>query len=183
MTNPVVLVSVANHFRTFEYLPWPRLTPLQWALGNDTGISSCTLIRVQFGLEADKKWGPDIPHDAGDFGRCYRLIKSVEGMTNPVEAAANAYPFWRPMADAWLELTVLYEDMLRASMQAEPEFDPREPVTFNIRRLEKDPTVVAKGTAFSTKIGMVVDECRALKIKLAQELAEQTTTPDEGPTP
>jgi hypothetical protein len=178
MTDPLV-----KHLRTVAHYPWPRLTPLQWALGNDTGISSSTLIRIQFGLGPDPKWGPDIPYDAADFGRCYRMIKSVTGITNPVEAAANAFPFWRPMADAWPELTVLYEDLLQAAMDAEPEFDPCARDTFNMRLFDKNPVVVAKGKAFLAKIGVVVDECRALKDKLAQELAEQTTTQEEGPTP
>lgn len=79
-------------------------------------------------------------------------------MTNPVEAAANAFPFWRPMADAWLELTVLYEELLQAVMDAEPEFDSCERDIFNICALDKDTVVVAKREAFSIKIGAVVDE-------------------------
>lgn len=53
--------------------PIPK-TPSEWSRGRDTGISSGTIYTAATGDYSP--WGKyDVPHDAADFGRCYRLLK------------------------------------------------------------------------------------------------------------
>lgn len=84
-------------------------TLLEWALGNDTGISSMTICAVMTGTPINPRFGPDVPHDPSDFGRCYRLLALFPTWRNRLPEVAERYPIWGPMVEAWDELTALYE--------------------------------------------------------------------------
>jgi len=47
---------------------------LEWATGNDTGVSSVALLRYMMGFEPND-WGFMAPSDRDDRGRCIRLLK------------------------------------------------------------------------------------------------------------
>lgn len=90
--------------------PVPK-TPEEWARSRDVGVSSGTIYAAATG-----KLSPirhfDVPHDADDFGRCYRLLKLFPEMRDKLPAAAHLCPQWKPFVVAWDELTARYEAAL-----------------------------------------------------------------------
>ena len=87
------------------------MTPMQWLMGNDTGTSSKTIFAV---MVATPMLDNAVPYDAGDFGRCYRLLKNFPDWRQRLPEVAATYPNWRPMVAAWDELTAMYEAGERA---------------------------------------------------------------------
>lgn len=85
------------------------MTPTEWLLGNDTGISSMTIFSVMTGSNYSS---PDVPHDMGDFGRCYRLLKLFPEWRQRLPEVAAKHKKWGPMVEAWDELTAMYEARL-----------------------------------------------------------------------
>lgn len=87
------------------------LTPAEWLLSDDTGTSSKTICAVMIGarIEVRHWYEHDIPHDAGDFGRCYRLLLLFPEWRQRLPEVAQRFPKWGPMVQAWQELTALYE--------------------------------------------------------------------------
>lgn len=82
------------------------MTPIDWLLGGDTGVSSKTICAVMTG---SKMKGPDVPHDPSDFGRCHRLLILFPEWRARLHEMAEQFPMWGPMVEAWDELTALYE--------------------------------------------------------------------------
>lgn len=87
------------------------MTPIEWLLSDDTGISSKTILAVMtLSRPQGTRWWPDVPHDPSDFGRCYRLLQKFPQWRRRLHEVADAYPMWGPMVAAWDELTALYEE-------------------------------------------------------------------------
>ena len=84
------------------------MTPLEWALSDDTGISSKTILSVMEGMPAPK-YGCDVPHDSGDFGRCHRLLKAFPHYRARLHEVAEKYPAWVALVREWDRLAALYE--------------------------------------------------------------------------
>lgn len=82
------------------------MTPTDWLLSGDTGISSETICAVMVGATARRV---DIPYDTDDFGRCYRLLTLFPEWRARLPEVAKRFPKWGPMVMAWDELTSLYE--------------------------------------------------------------------------
>ena len=78
---------------------------IEWYQGHDTGISSETIWSVMTGYPCKKY---DIPHDAGDFGRCHRLLEKFPAWRNRLSEIEAHYPAWKPFVAAWSELTRLF---------------------------------------------------------------------------
>jgi hypothetical protein len=85
------------------------MTPIEWLLSGDTGVSSKTICAVMTGSKMKMDFGPDIPHDGGDFGRCYRLLQHFPEWRVRLHEMADKYPMWGPMVEVWDELSALYE--------------------------------------------------------------------------
>jgi hypothetical protein len=84
-----------------------------WLLNGDTGISSQTIWSVMMGKRINQShWYADVPHDPSDFGRCYRLLKVMPSWRARLPEVAAKYKAWKPLVDAWDELTALYEEEL-----------------------------------------------------------------------
>lgn len=78
-----------------------------WLFGNDTGISSLAILKAAFGYPARVRM--DYPHDAADFGRCLRLIQSVQGTFAGVERLAmDPHGVWCGILSHWDELAALH---------------------------------------------------------------------------
>ena len=60
-------------------------------------------------------FGPDVPYDESDFGRCYRLLQHFPAWRARLPEVAAAHPIWGPMVEAWDELTALYEEEMQRS--------------------------------------------------------------------
>ena len=82
----------------------------QWILGIDTGISSKTLWMAMKGIEPTPNMMIDIPHDADDFGRCFRLmmISNYEQRQKALENVGKICPAFIPIAREWTKLEELY---------------------------------------------------------------------------
>jgi hypothetical protein len=94
------------------YVEKPAATPLEWLNGRDTGTSSMTIFRAITGMPVPRDSHYDIPHDAADFGRCYRLLKLFPAWRPQLPKVIDICPKWRPYVEAWDELTELYEQEL-----------------------------------------------------------------------
>ena len=84
--------------------------PLAWLENGDTGISSMTIWRVLMGRDAGDAWDNDIHYDPADFGRCYRLLQVMPAWRKRLPEVSERLPEWKPLVDAWDELTALYEE-------------------------------------------------------------------------
>ena len=92
---------------------------IEWLFGDDTGLSSRTIAGVMLGLPPAGIQYASIPHDAGDLGRCLRLLERVPEWRARLDEVAVAFPQWRPLIDHWSELERLYAD--EAAENAESE--------------------------------------------------------------
>jgi hypothetical protein len=86
------------------------MTPIDWLLSDDTGVSSKTICAVMTGAAA-LSFGADTPSDPDDFGRCYRLLKHFPEWRARMPEVAKKHPKFGPMVEAWDELTALYEQL------------------------------------------------------------------------
>ncbi len=78
-----------------------------WLVGGDTGISSKTMCAALFGLMPKDS---DMPHDAGDFGRCLRFIRFMpDGTKDIVFKKLSDKPEWVEIGKRWDELVDLYD--------------------------------------------------------------------------
>jgi hypothetical protein len=97
--------------------PKPKPTaegdPLAWITNGDTGTSSETIWGVMMGRPVRRE---DIPYDPADFGRCYRLLKVMPSWRARLSEVADKYSQWKPLIDAWDELTALYEKELPSGL-------------------------------------------------------------------
>ena len=82
------------------------MTPIDWLMGDDTGISSKTIFSVMMDCAIDRA---DVPYDPADFGRCYRLLKQFPEWESRLGEVSSKYPAWTPMVDSWSELSLIYE--------------------------------------------------------------------------
>jgi hypothetical protein len=85
------------------------MTPIEWLLSGDTGVSSKAICAVMTGSAKRDGFDPDTPHDPDDFGRCYRLLKCFPEWRERLPEVAAKHPKWGPMVAVWDELTALYE--------------------------------------------------------------------------
>lgn len=97
------------------------LTPAEWLSGRDVGVSAATICYAAFGLKSpfDRE---DVPHDAEDFGRCYRFVKLFgESARRGVEGLAMFQERWRGIAARWDQLCLRWESGNYAGVSAELE--------------------------------------------------------------
>lgn len=88
------------------------MTPEQWVMSGDTGVSSMTIWAVLMNAVPERHNGRtrfDVPHDDGDFGRCYRLLTLVPGFRKRLPEVAARFPIWGPFVRDWELLEQLYE--------------------------------------------------------------------------
>lgn len=83
----------------------------EWFHGNDSGASSKTIaVAICPPLAPALHFGPSIPYDASDVGRCVRLLWLAERHGQPVDMAviAATFPEWRPLVARWPEIVAAY---------------------------------------------------------------------------
>lgn len=91
------------------------MTPIDWLLNGETGVSSKTICAVMTGSVARDN---DVPHDPSDFGRCYKLLALFPEWRERLGEVAAKFPMWGPMVEAWDELAALYEEETKAGHKA-----------------------------------------------------------------
>lgn len=80
---------------------------VEWLVGGDTGVSSKTMCAALFGATPKDS---DMPHDAGDFGRCRRFIRFMpDGTKDIVFKKLSDKPEWVEIGKRWDELVDLYD--------------------------------------------------------------------------
>lgn len=84
------------------------MTPHEWIIGNDTGISSKTIWAVMMGAVSAGGWF-GVPQDPDDFGRCYRLLKLFPEWKDRLHEVTEYFPAWTGLVREWDRLTELYE--------------------------------------------------------------------------
>lgn len=93
--------------------PQPKPTAdgdvIGWLTNGDTGTSSLTIYHVMIGRPHAPNFWPNVPADAGDFGRCYRLLKVMPSWRARLPEVAATHPSWLALVEAWDELTALFE--------------------------------------------------------------------------
>ena len=95
------------------------MTPIAWALSDDTGTSSETIMHVMERTETIDDVG--VPHDPDDFGRCYRLLQAFPHYRKRLHEVADKYPMWVGLVRDWDKLASMFEagqnDLLYSAMQ------------------------------------------------------------------
>lgn len=83
---------------------------LEWMLGDDTGVSSETMVAVACGINRRPKsaFRVDAPYDPSDFGRCYRLVQQIPEIRNSFHHIGKAVPVFAGILENWDELVELY---------------------------------------------------------------------------
>lgn len=90
---------------------------VDWLLGNDTGLSSLTILSVMCARPQALHY-PRTPSDNSDFGRCYRLLQRFPDWKPRMSEVSARYPAWGPLVREWDELTSLYEEGKTAQLYA-----------------------------------------------------------------
>ena len=80
----------------------------EWLCGNDTGISSETIVKVALGFKPGK-WGFEAPRDPADFGRCYRLVERFPYLRKSFGKVSKACKRFKPILANWDELVAMHE--------------------------------------------------------------------------
>ncbi len=100
-------VSIHSKCSPGKHIEKPPMTPEEWAIGRDTGISSLTIYAAITSRKGDGYFGT--PHDPDDFGRCYRLLKLFPQWREQLYKTVTICPEWKPFVEAWDELTTMFE--------------------------------------------------------------------------
>ncbi|EIL95672.1 hypothetical protein [Rhodanobacter sp. 115] len=85
------------------------MTPLEWALSDDTGMSSETIMHVMEGTPPPS-YGVSVPQDPDDFGRCHRLLRLFPHYRKRLHEVADKYPMWVGLVRDWDRLTDLFDE-------------------------------------------------------------------------
>lgn len=88
------------------------MTPLEWIINGETGLSSMTIWSAFMGVKYDDA---DIPSDPDDFYRCLKVVHSC-GWRNRLAEISAAYPWWAPIVDAWPEMELLFDEESKNDM-------------------------------------------------------------------
>lgn len=98
------------------------MTPIDWLLSGDTGISSECICAVMTG---SKCRDGSTPSDPSDFGRCYRLLQHFPEWKARMGEVAKKYPEWTALVREWDALTALYEEGIRRKDRCAPKLYAR----------------------------------------------------------
>ena len=90
----------------------------EWLLGDDTGLSSRFLCGIILDIEVEV----NRPHDADDFGRCYRLLSllTMQQAREVLIIAAKISPAWAIIRENWSELVEAFRHDERKHAEAYP---------------------------------------------------------------
>lgn len=116
---------------------------LEWLVGNDTGMSSCSILTAILGLPVLDEWRRHgcLPSDYWDFGRCRRLLEAIPEFATRMHEVTERFPRWGPMVDAWGELDSLYDAGDKAAFRA------------RIRKAEDAGNEIARSRAIVIRMG------------------------------
>ena len=108
------------------------MTPIDWLLSDDTGISSECIFGV---MTNSKVRDPSPPSDPSDFGRCYRLLQHFPEWRPRMGEVSARYPEWTALVREWDALTALYEREIQNKDGMAPRLYARMKVLIDEGRL------------------------------------------------
>lgn len=80
-----------------------------WSTGGDSGISSKTVVVALTGAAVLGTSHPGAPLDAGDFGRCKRMLERFPWLRIGMPRLPELFSSWpRALSESWEELEALY---------------------------------------------------------------------------
>lgn len=82
----------------------------EWACGDDSGVSSLTLLSAITGVNFRWRWRPSTPSDHWDFGRCVRLLDRFPELRPQLGKVADKHADWAGLVAAWADLEALYRE-------------------------------------------------------------------------
>lgn len=94
------------------------MTPEEWIINEDVGVSSRTIWCVLMGLFYKKIVGAekrvcegrfDVPHDPSDFGRCSRMFEHLPQWKGRLSEVSAVFPKWEPFVREWDKMEGLYQ--------------------------------------------------------------------------
>lgn len=96
----------------------PNMGLRAWFESDETGLSSKYLANALSGYAAPDR---PFPHDAGDFGRCVKLVDAVPEFRHLLHLLHEAKhgPVWNAIGARWAELESLYHAGKFADLTAE----------------------------------------------------------------
>lgn len=105
-----------------------QMTPEEWIVSEDVGVSSRTIWCVLMGLFHQKIVGAqkmpcggryDVPHDPSDFGRCHRMFRHIPQWRGRLNEVAQVFPRWEPFVREWVKMMEIYERDLESGKSEE----------------------------------------------------------------
>lgn len=95
---------------------------VDWANGPDSGISSRTLLSAITGRSfLPYRFGPDVPHDPADFGRCVRLLDNFPELRPQLAKVAEEHPRWAGHVARWAEFEAMYRAAIESKAGTVPD--------------------------------------------------------------
>ena len=90
-----------------DFIPVTKgMTINEWMGTDECGASSQYVAYVSSGMGTGEYF---FPRDADDFSRVHKLVTMVQGMENGISRMSGTGPEWSRLAEAWPELTALFE--------------------------------------------------------------------------
>lgn len=82
------------------------LAILEWALSNDTGLSSRALVKFLLGMTDNRYY---YPIDGQDMGRCIRAIRKMPSLRDQLPSAAKMGKQWAIIVKNWDDIETAYQ--------------------------------------------------------------------------
>lgn len=101
--------AIVDEARRPRVMARDGMTVTEWLGSDDTGLSSKYLCSVLSGAFTAEFYHP---HDADDFGRCYRLLKAIPSLRSESAKLKDCPAPWPALYNEWPELEKLYEQGL-----------------------------------------------------------------------
>lgn len=111
----------------------------EWALSGTTGLSAEAIATNL--CDIGKKTG-NYPHDAGDFGRCERLLNAVPELRGRLHEMASVNQYWDALIPVW--------EAIRSANDA----DKYALIQAAVRKIEdQDPSIIRLGDGITMRFG------------------------------
>ncbi len=98
-----------------------QLQLIAWFLSGDVGTSSETIVAAYF--DFNHQGGISHPHDAGDLGRCIKLLNEVPILNDSLPRLAELDPHWKALFVNWKSLKKAYYMEVGANKSGDKSHD------------------------------------------------------------
>lgn len=118
---------------------------LHWIIGGDTGVSSMAIWAVMMDQVEPGTQGVseflvhDVPKDAGDFGRCHRLLEFIPEWKRRLHEVGEAIPRWQPFVREWKAMEDLHLKSRDMSAPLEQLLNEGESIEDRLRDASSTP--------------------------------------------